>query len=204
MNELFTRTCCRVFDETKSISKEDIELIMKAGQAAPSAKNRQPYFFIAILNKECRKEIYLAANQGRKKQFGNISEEDFKKMEKGDTGSNDISIYHSSACILVFRNSDNEYTESNTESKNLNIKEEQGVATATYSMMLQAHSMGISSGWICSPLYIKDELKNILTKYGIKFNDNWEPRVIIPLGYASLVTKKPKRKKLEEISLIVE
>jgi len=54
MNEIFERTCCRVFDNSKTISKEDLTLIMKAGQAAPSAKNRQPYFFVAILNKKCR------------------------------------------------------------------------------------------------------------------------------------------------------
>ena len=68
--------------------------------------------------------------------------------------------------ILVFRNSEAGYTEAETESKNLNIKEEQGVATAAYSMMLQAHAMGIASGWICSPLYIKNELQEISKKYG--------------------------------------
>lgn len=204
MDTLFSRTCCRVFDNTKIIPKEDLELIIKAGQAAPSAKNRQPYFFIVVTNKECRKEIYLAAQEGRKKQFGNISEEEFKKTEKGDTGSNDISIYQSSACILVFRNSDIEYTEASTESKNLNIKEEQGVATAIYSMIIQAHSMGISSGWICSPLYIKDDLRDILTKYGVNFNDNWEPRCVIPLGYTSLKTNKPERKDIKEISIFID
>jgi len=90
------------------------------------------------------------------------------------------------------------------ESKNLNIKEEQGVATAAYSMMLQAQSMGISSGWICSPLYIKEELKKILTKYRVKFDNNWEPRLIIPLGYPSFTTKKPPRKSLEERCVFVE
>jgi len=104
----------------------------------------------------------------------------------------------------VFRDSDPEYRESEVESKNLNIKEEQGVANAAYSMMLQAQSMGISSGWVCSPLYIKEELKKILTKHGVKFDNNWEPRLIIPLGYASLTTNKPPRKPLEEKCIFVE
>lgn len=177
---------------------------MKAGQAAPSAKNRQPYFFVAILNQACKEEISIAATEGRKKQFSHFSSEEFKKVEKGGTGSNDISISTSSAAILVFRDSDPNYTEAQSEIDNLNIKEEQGVATAAYSMMLQAHSMGISSVWICSPLYIKDQLKNILVKYGIDFHDNWEPRLIIPLGYRKLITPKPPRKPLEEKSLVIE
>jgi nitroreductase len=39
LKEIFTRTCCRNFDSTKTISKEELNLIMQAGQAAPSAKN---------------------------------------------------------------------------------------------------------------------------------------------------------------------
>ena len=202
MKEIFERTCCRIFDSTKTVSKDDLQRIMEAGQAAPSAKNRQPYFFIAILNKNCKEEISMAATKGREKQFAHLSTEEFKRVETGKTGSNDISISNSSAAILVFRDSDTEYTEAETEG--LNIKEEQGVATAAYSMMLQAHSMGISSGWICSPIYIKDLLKEILTKYGVKFNDNWEPRLIIPLGYPSMKTNKPPRKPLEEKSAFVE
>lgn len=204
LKEIFTRTCCRNFDTTKTISKDQLKLIMKAGRAAPSAKNRQPYYFIAILNKNCRKEIADAAQEARKKQFAHLSEEDFDKTNIGDTGSNDKSIYEASAAILVFRDSDREYSEADTESEKLNIKEEQGVAVATYSMMLQAEHMGISSGWICSPLYIKDELKNILIKYNINFNNNWEPRAIITLGYCSIKPKKPQRIQLKEKSCIVE
>jgi len=111
MKEIFERTCCRVFDNSKSISKEDLILIMQAGQAAPSAKNRQPYFFVAILNSSCREEISNAATEGRQKQFSHLSVEEFNKIEKGDTGSNDISIKNASATILVFRDSDKGYSE---------------------------------------------------------------------------------------------
>lgn len=202
MEEIFDRTCCRIFDSSRTISKEDLAKIIQAGQAAPSAKNRQPYFFITILNKQCKEEISQAAAMGRKKQFAHLSDIEFKKVETGKTGSNDISISNCSAAILVFRDSDTKYTEAEIEM--LDIKEEQGVATAAYSMMLEAHSMGIASGWICSPLYIKDELKRILTKYGVNFNDNWEPRLILPFGYPMLKTQKPPRKPLEDICLFVE
>jgi nitroreductase len=203
LNILFERTCCRIFDPSKEVSEDELKLIMEAGQTAPSAKNRQPYYFVAIINKDCREEIYKAAEEGRKKQFAHLSKQGFDKTAKGGTGSNDKSIYDASAAILVFRNSDPQYNEAKAESKNLDIKEEQGIACTALSMMLQAHHMGLNTGWICSPLYIKSELKNILTKYGVKFDDNWEPRFIIPVGYCQIEPKKPKREDLQNKSSFI-
>jgi nitroreductase len=204
LSPLFERTCCRLFDDTKSVSKEELELIMEAGQTAPSAKHRQPYYFVAIINKDCREEIYRAAEDGRKKQFAHLSKQGFEDTAKGETGSNDKSIYDASAAILVFRDSDPKYKEAKEQSKNLNIKEEQGIACTALSMMLQAHHMGLNTGWICSPLYIKKELKEILTKYGVEFNDNWEPRLIIPLGYCKVKPRKPRRDELNQKSSFIE
>lgn len=204
LTPLFERTCCRSFDDRKEVTKEEIKLILEAGQTAPSAKNRQPYYFVGIINKDCRKEIYEAAEEGRRKQFAHLSKEALEKTAKGGTGSNDKSIFDASAAILVFRDSDPAYKEAKAQSKNLNIKEEQGVASSAFAMILQAHSMGLNSGWICSPLYIKDKLEEILTQYGVAFNDNWEPRVIIPIGYCKVEPKKPQREKLEKKSSIIE
>lgn len=204
LKAIFERTCCRDFDSSRDVSKEQLQLIMEAGQAAPSVKNRQPYYFIAIINKECRKEIYLAAEKGRRKQFANLSEEELLKRSKGEIGSNDISIYEASAAILVVRDSDMSYSEAKNQSENLNIKEEESVANAAYSIMLQAQSMGISSGWVCSPLYIQEDLKKILQKYNVKWNDNWKPRVIIPIGYCSKGHAKAKREELAKKSIIID
>lgn len=201
---LFERACCRVFDDSKKVSKDELGLIMKAGQTAPSVKNRQSYYFVAIINKKCREEIYKAAEKGRMKQFAHLNKQGLEKTAKGETGSNDKSIYDASAAILVFRDSDPSYKEAKSQSKNLDIKEEEGVACTALAMMLQAHHMGLNSGWICSPLYIKDELKDILTKYGVEFNDNWEPRFIIPIGYSKFKLKKAPRKDLEEKSCFVQ
>lgn len=204
LKEIFLRKCCREFDSSKEISKDDLEIIMKAGQSAPSAKNRQPYYFVSIINKECRKEIYMAAEKGRKKQFADYSKEKFDLTSKGDTGSNDNTIYEASAAILVFRVLDRNYFEAKDQSENLNIKEEQGVSNAAYSMMLQAQHMGFSTGWVCSPLYIEKEIKEILLKYEVKCEDSWKPRVILPIGYCKEKGEKSSREPLSRKSIILE
>ncbi len=204
LKEIFTRTSCREFNPIKKVTDKELSLIMSAGQAAPSAKNRQPYFFVGILNKECRKRIYLAAEKGRKKQFAHLTEEAFDLLSKGETGSNDLAIFEASAAILVFRASDTDYSEAKTQSENLNIKEEQGVSNAAYSMMLQAEHMGLSTGWICSPLYIENEIKEILADYGVGCEDHWRPRVIIPIGYCKNRKKKIAREVLSRKSVIID
>ena len=200
LSEIRDRTCCRNFNPKKKVNPKLVRLILEAGQMAPSAKNRQPYFFITIFNRDCRREIFDAAQKGRRKQFAHLSQEEFDRTSNGKTGSNDKSMVDSSIAILVMRSSDPKYKEASEQSKNLNIKEEQGVATAVYSMQLQARHLGLDSGWICSPLYLTEELKPIFKKYEIEWQDNWEPRVIIPIGYALENPIKPQRKSLEEVN----
>lgn len=204
LKEIFERTSCRDFDSSMVVTKSELSLIMSAGQAAPSAKNRQPYFFVAIINKECRKKIFQAAEEGRRKQFAHLTHDEMVLKSKGTTGSNDRTIFDASAAILVFRSSDRKYSEAKDQSENLNIKEEQGVSTAVYSMMLQAEHMGLSTAWICSPLYIESEIKDILSEYGVRCEDHWKPRVIIPVGYCSYKTEKISRQKLPSKSVIIE
>lgn len=198
------RSCCRTYNPNKEVDNKLLKIILEAGQNAPSAKNRQPYFFLVIKNSLCKKQIAEAAEKGRGKQFAHLTKEDYEKTSKGGTGSNDISIAEASAAILVLRNSDISYKEAASQSKNFNIKEEQGVATAAYSMMLAAKSLGLASGWICSPLYIKDELRKIVENYGIVWDQNWQPRVVVTIGYPLAEPKKPARKKINEISKIIE
>lgn len=204
LETIIQRTSCRDFDTTKEVAEEELSLIMSAGQAAPSAKNRQPYYFVGIINKACREKIFWAAEEGRKKQFSHLSNEELESKSFGSTGSNDRAIFEASAAILVFRASDKNYSEAKDQSENLNIKEEQGVANAAYSMMLQAEYMGLSTAWICSPLYIEREIKQILADYGINCERHWKPRVILPIGYCKNKLEKISREELSKKSVIIK
>lgn len=51
MNSIFKRASVRSYTD-QPVSKEQIELLLKAGMAAPSAKNVQPWEFVVIQDKE--------------------------------------------------------------------------------------------------------------------------------------------------------
>ena len=51
MNMIFKRTSVRKYT-TEAVSAEQVELLLKAGMAAPSAKNIQPWEFIVVQDRE--------------------------------------------------------------------------------------------------------------------------------------------------------
>jgi nitroreductase len=196
---ILTRTCCRKFRD-KPVPYELIQTLIMAAQSAPSAKNRQPWYFIVITNRKCKEEIAKAASIGRQKQFANWDKNKAKAMIKGNSylNSNDGIIAQAPLAILVIRNSNPDYKEA--LKNELDIKEEEGVACACYSIMLAAWSLGLGTAWLCSALYIKTKLKRILKDYGVNWQKTWEPRVILALGYPRTLLSKPSRKPTKDIS----
>jgi len=51
------RHACKIFDETKTISEEDINYILKAGRASPSSFGMEGWKFLVITNKELKEKL---------------------------------------------------------------------------------------------------------------------------------------------------
>ncbi len=56
MNEIFTRTSIRQFEE-RAVEKEKIEKLLKAAMQAPTADNQQPWVFYVVRNKEVLEQL---------------------------------------------------------------------------------------------------------------------------------------------------
>ena len=67
INNIMTRTSIRQYTD-EPVSKADIETMLRAGMAAPTAVNKQPWHFVAVTNKE--KLAELAGRRGMIKQAG--------------------------------------------------------------------------------------------------------------------------------------
>ena len=67
INNIMTRTSIRKYTE-EPVSKADIETMLRAGMAAPTAVNKQPWHFVAVIDKE--KLAELAGRRGMIKQAG--------------------------------------------------------------------------------------------------------------------------------------
>lgn len=51
LDNIFQRKSVRKFVEGKAVSKEDLTILVKAGMAAPTARNSQPWEFVVITDK---------------------------------------------------------------------------------------------------------------------------------------------------------
>ncbi|MBP5135132.1 MAG: nitroreductase family protein, partial [Paludibacteraceae bacterium] len=62
INNIMTRTSVRQYTD-EPVSKEDIETMLRAGMAAPTAVNKQPWHFVVVTDKAKLKE--LSGGRGR-------------------------------------------------------------------------------------------------------------------------------------------
>ena len=67
INNIMTRTSIRKYTN-EPVSKADIETLLRAGMAAPTAVNKQPWHFVAVTDKA--KLAELAGRRGMIKQAG--------------------------------------------------------------------------------------------------------------------------------------
>lgn len=72
LDTLNFRHACKEFDPSKKISDQDFELILKAGQLAPSSMGIEPWKFLVIQNEALREEL-ASVSWGGKKQIPSCS-----------------------------------------------------------------------------------------------------------------------------------
>ncbi len=52
IENIMSRTSDRMFDPSKEIGEETLQILLRAGMAAPSAVNRQPWQFVVVTNRQ--------------------------------------------------------------------------------------------------------------------------------------------------------
>lgn len=116
-NMIFQRTSIRKYNQ-QSVSNEQVELLLKAAMAAPSARNIQPWEFIAIQNKQTLNKI-------------------------ADFSQSAHMLKEASLAIVVCADLDKEIPA--VKGKNYWI---QDCSAATENILLEATELGLGSVWI--------------------------------------------------------
>lgn len=60
LQNIMTRTSDRMFDPSKEIGEDDLQTILQAAMAAPSAVNRQPWQFVVVTNRDMLNQLAAA------------------------------------------------------------------------------------------------------------------------------------------------
>lgn len=160
-----------------SISKEIIEDILNCGMLAPSAKNRQPWYFIVVSGEIKDKIISIMCDEVTKESI------------KYDNGYNNSVVSTANVIkeapilILIFKEKDNNWI----------ISDNLSIGACVENMCLRATELGLGTLWIRDIVYTSEQIASYLNKEDLELN------CALTIGIPNQDPKPRPRKKLEEI-----
>ena len=202
LNEaIYTRRSIHEFEKYE-ISIQEIDEILKAGTYAPSAKNRQPWFFNIIHDEKAKAELIENIRYG-------MSELE-KKYRQKNTMRPDIerakytvkSMENASAIILVA--CQKKYTDTFEDgvcwplsAKDIEVTDILSVGAAIQNILLKATDMGYGTLWVCDIFYAYPQL--------VKFLQTKDAIVsAVCLGKTKYYPNHFSRLPLEQVSSIIQ
>jgi nitroreductase len=199
MEAMDFRHACKIFDETKKVSDEDINYILEAGRKSPSSFGMEPWKFLVITNQELKEKlkpvcwnqpqittcshlvVILAAIDAVKPQSGEV-ERKFKRREMPQEKVDFYINLYASHLANTLSSDENIYSWTAKQT---------GIAMG--NMMTAAAIKGVDSCAIEG--FEKEKVEEILgldlTKYRLS--------VIIPFGYRINEQSSQLREPLENV-----
>lgn len=202
----------------QEISNEDINKVLDAARLAPSGKNIQNWFFVAIKNKEKIEKVVEIIAAKNKAIADKMKEIDDQKAERFVKFCKNFTLYVKDAPVLflVFAK---EYVPTGYNEMSLYMEDEkaikeflnkanpgmQSIGAAVENMALMATGLGYGTCWLTSANYASAEIESY-AREELGLNDpNYFFAGMMPMGVPLDVEhKSPGRKELEDISVIVE
>lgn len=173
------------------VPRKMIEEIIQAGILAPSAKNRQPWRFIAVSG-ESKKSALSAMRKGieREKDIPLLPES--RQYISG--AENTLSIMEQAPVVIFIINSlgTNIRTPQTPEERIFELANVQSLGAAIENMSLAAVELGLGSLWICDTYFAYDELNQWLNVPG-------ELLAAFAVGYSDEAPPTRPRKFLDDV-----
>ncbi len=162
----------------KPVSTDMVKNVLEAGTWAPSPKNGQQWRFTVLTGSSKKDFVTLF-----RRELNRLSER--IGMEGMGSSFNSCRIMEEAPVLIVVWNSNDAKA---SEESSL-----QGVAAAIQNMLLQAHSIGLGSLWICDIYYVTEQL----TKH---FKKPWKLVAAVTLGWPAEKPQSKPRKSVDEVS----
>lgn len=173
------RRSIRGFTKEK-IKKEIVEDILNCGRLAPSAKNRQPWYFVIVENNIKDKIADMMIDYTI-----NTDETNERKVLGHRSSVNPTAnvIKQAPILVLIFREKNDNWI----------VGDNLSIGACIENMCLRATDLGIGSLWIRDTVSVADEVVKMLGHKEMELN------CALALGYASQSPKQRPRKELKNI-----
>lgn len=181
----------------KKPAEKDLEQLIKAAMAAPSASNKQPWKFHIIMNESMIQRAVQEVENTRQKLIEKIHED--YKFQFEHYSENFLAFAHAPALIVItYRIFPllSQLLEANTSKNCLNtIKKIErdsaliGTACALQNILLMAECSGLGACCMTGPLIAAEKLKECFS-----IHEGWEIASLVAVGYADEQPSAPARK----------
>ncbi len=182
------RYSCRTY-KTKELTELQIRTILDAARHAPSPKNRQPWRFVVLRQKD--KDEFLKKNHN---PFSNNSIQYLyeKKLNEFNSEKQTYRIMKEADSVILVFNAYSSNEVLGKEDKLFDCANIQAIGAAIQNMILKATDLGIGSLWICDIFACYQQVREDYYKEG-------QLIAAIALGYPADINIKTTRKLLDEL-----
>ena len=189
--EIYKRRSIRKYQD-KPIPKQDILDIVQSAMKAPSPKNRQPWRFIVVKEKE-KDEMLHAFRQGIfREETGNALLPQSKEYIEGAKYTVKV-LEQAPVIVFVVNALGKDLTEERTPEEYVyDICNIQSIGAAIQNMLLTATEKGIGSLWVCDTYFAYPELCRWLNVKG-------EFLAAVAFGYPDEKPDERPRKRPEDV-----
>lgn len=164
----------------EKVSRKIVEDILNCGRLAPSAKNRQPWYFVIVENNIKDKIADMMIDYTI---YHDVTIERKKISCVSSVNSTANIIKQVPILVLIFREKNDSWV----------VEDNLSIGACIENMCLRATDLGIGSLWIRDTVCVADEVARM---FGYK---DMELNCALVLGYANQLPKQRPRKELKEI-----
>lgn len=173
-----TRRSVRSYEEL-NIPRDIVEVIIEAGNQAPSSLNSQPWRFVVVEDKKVKKKLLKAARPQAKNIIESLKTRDPEKYEARMKRFEEMEdpIYYS-APVVLFVVGHGRYAD-------------HSCPLACQNMMLAAHSLGLGSCWVGFGSMVTED-PDVIEILELKEDEKIFGPII--LGYPKDIPEPPEKK----------
>lgn len=191
INAIYKRRSIRKFQQ-KAVPMELINKVLDAGRVAPSAKNRQPWYYIVFAG-EHKKELLDAMGNGLEREEQGITDLPNSRYGLADA-RNTLRIMREAPVIIIVINTNGKspFLPVDNDERVTEICDSLSIGAAVENILLAAEEVGLGALWIANTCFAYRELTDYL-------NTDKQLACAIAIGYANEKPDKRPRKPLKEI-----
>jgi nitroreductase len=191
IKEIESRRSIRKYAD-KDIPEHIISKIVEAGIKAPSAKNRQPWRFIAVKGRS-KEEMLEAFQKGlTQEKAGNGMLPDSRQYIGGAEHTVEIMRQAPVTVFVINTLGRDMYQTLTPEEKAYDIANIESISAAIQNMLLTAEELGIGSLWICDIFFAYKDLSEWL-------NTDGEMIAAVSFGYPLESPDERPRKSIADV-----